>query len=118
MPMQPASTNKVLTAAAALLTLDRDAKVSTTVVAAADGRSSGVVVLVGGGDTTLSAAPPGVNTWYKDAARISDLAGQVRRSGFTPTAVRSTPRSTAARGWPRAGTRPTSTAATSRPSSR
>lgn len=86
-PMQPASTNKVLTAAAALLTLDRDAKVSTTVVAAADGRSSGVVVLVGGGDTTLSAAPPGVNTWYKDAARISDLAGQVRRSGFTPTAV-------------------------------
>ena len=31
--MQPASTNKVLTTAAALLTLDRDATLTTTVVA-------------------------------------------------------------------------------------
>jgi serine-type D-Ala-D-Ala carboxypeptidase/endopeptidase (penicillin-binding protein 4) len=76
-PMQPASTNKVLTAAAALLTLDRDARLTTRVATT----SPGVVVLVGGGDPTLSAAPRGVDTWYRDAARITDLADQVRRSG-------------------------------------
>jgi D-alanyl-D-alanine carboxypeptidase/D-alanyl-D-alanine-endopeptidase (penicillin-binding protein 4) len=41
----------------------------------------------GGGPPTLSAAPPGQDTWYHGAARISDLADQVRRSGVTPTAV-------------------------------
>ena len=86
-PMQPASTNKLLTAAAALLTLDRDARVTTTVQAADQTRMPGTVVLVGGGDPTLSAAPPGVQTWYRGAARISDLADQVRRSGVTATAV-------------------------------
>ena len=87
MPMQPASTNKVLTAGAALLTLDRDERVTTTVVAADQTRQPGVVVLVGGGDPTLSAAPPGQDTWYRGAARISDLADQVRRSGIPVTAV-------------------------------
>lgn len=86
-PMQPASTNKVLTAAAALLTLDRDARVTTTVQAADQTRLPGVVVLVGGGDPTLSAAPPGEDTWYRGAARIADLADQVRRSGLRATAV-------------------------------
>ena len=86
-PMQPASTNKVLTSAAALLTLDRDAKVVTKVVAADQATQPGVVVLVGGGDPTLSAAPADQDTWYKGAARISDLAAQVRRSGVTATAV-------------------------------
>ncbi|MGA8546906.1 MAG: D-alanyl-D-alanine carboxypeptidase/D-alanyl-D-alanine-endopeptidase, partial [Mycobacterium sp.] len=47
----------------------------------------GTIVLVGGGDPTLSAAPPGQDTWYHGAARISDLADQVRRSGVTPTSV-------------------------------
>ncbi|TDH56300.1 D-alanyl-D-alanine carboxypeptidase/D-alanyl-D-alanine-endopeptidase [Mycobacterium eburneum] len=84
LPMQPASTNKVLTSAAALLTLDRNARVTTKVVAAAQ---SGVVVLVGGGDPTLSAAPAGQDTWYRGSARISDLADQVRRSGAPVTAV-------------------------------
>ena len=37
-------------------------------------------MLKGGGDPTLSAAPAGQDTWYNDAARISDLADQVRRS--------------------------------------
>lgn len=87
MPMQPASTNKVLTAGAALLTLNRDERVTTTVVAADQTRQPGVVVLVGGGDPVLSAAPPGQDTWYRGAARISDLADQVRSSGITPTAV-------------------------------
>lgn len=85
-PMVPASTNKVLTAAAALLTLDRQARISTRVVAS--GQSAQVpVVLVGAGDPTLSAAPPGVDTWYRGAARINDLVEQVHRSGVTPTAV-------------------------------
>jgi serine-type D-Ala-D-Ala carboxypeptidase/endopeptidase (penicillin-binding protein 4) len=83
-PMQPASTNKVLTTAAALLTLDRDARLSTGVLS---GDQPGVVVLKGGGDPTVSAAPPGQQTWYRGAARISDLADQVRRSGTKVTAV-------------------------------
>src|SRR3984893_4904544 len=82
--LQPASTNKTLTTAAALLALDREARVTTRVVAATQ---PGAVVLVGGGDPTLSAAPPGQDTRYHGAARISDLADQVRRSGMTPMAV-------------------------------
>ncbi|EUA24781.1 D-Ala-D-Ala carboxypeptidase 3 family protein [Mycobacterium xenopi 3993] len=114
-PLLPASTNKVLTAAAALLTLDREATVTTRVVA---GKEAGVVVLVGGGDPTLSAVPPGGQSWYHDAARISDLAGQVRRSGVKPTAVKvdtsafTGPKT--APGWDR----PTSTVVTSHRSSR
>lgn len=85
-PMQPASVNKVLTTAAALLTLDRNARLATTVLAVDS--QPGLVVLKGGGDTTLSAAPDDTDTWYKGAARISDLADQVRRSGITVTSVR------------------------------
>ena len=44
-------------------------------------------MLVGGGDPTLSGAAPGQDTWYHGAARLSDLADQVRRSGVTPSAV-------------------------------
>jgi serine-type D-Ala-D-Ala carboxypeptidase/endopeptidase (penicillin-binding protein 4) len=86
-PMQPASTNKVLTTGAALLALPHDARVATRVVVADQARQPGVVVLVGGGDPTLSAAPPGKDTWYRGAARISDVADQVRRSGVKVTAV-------------------------------
>ena len=86
LPLVPASTNKVLTAAAALLTLDRQARISTRVVAGSP-NAQGPVVLVGAGDPTLSAAPPDVDTWYRGAPRISDLVEQVRRSGVTPTAV-------------------------------
>jgi D-alanyl-D-alanine carboxypeptidase/D-alanyl-D-alanine-endopeptidase (penicillin-binding protein 4) len=99
-PMQPASTNKTLTAAAALLTMDRDARLTTRVVA---GARPGVVVLKGGGDPTLSAVRPDQDTWYRHAARISDLADQVQRSGMEVTAVQvdvsaySGP--TMARGW-------------------
>jgi D-alanyl-D-alanine carboxypeptidase/D-alanyl-D-alanine-endopeptidase (penicillin-binding protein 4) len=86
-PMQPASTNKVLTTAAALFTLDRNARLTTTVVAPDQTASPGVVVLKGGGDPTLSAAAKGDDTWYKGAARISDLADQVRKAGVTPRVV-------------------------------
>ena len=85
-PLLPASTNKVLTAAAALLTLDRQARISTRVVAT-NQNSQGPVVLVGAGDPTLSAAPAGADTWYRGAGRISDLVDQIHRSGVTPTAV-------------------------------
>lgn len=51
------------------------------------GDTPGVVVLKGGGDPTLSAAPPGTDTWYGDAARISDLADQVRKAGVSPRAI-------------------------------
>jgi D-alanyl-D-alanine carboxypeptidase/D-alanyl-D-alanine-endopeptidase (penicillin-binding protein 4) len=83
-PMQPASVNKTLTTAAALLTLDRDARLTTRVFST---DRPGVVVLKGGGDPLLSAAPPGQHTWYRGAARISDLADQVRRTGIDATAV-------------------------------
>ncbi|HET9565344.1 MAG TPA: D-alanyl-D-alanine carboxypeptidase/D-alanyl-D-alanine-endopeptidase [Mycobacterium sp.] len=85
LPMQPASVTKVLTTSAALLGLDRDARLTTKVMAA--DRRPGLVVLKGGGDPTLSAVPAGGQTWYRDAARISDLADQVRRSGTKVTAV-------------------------------
>ncbi len=84
LPMQPASTNKALTAAAALLTLDRDARLTTGVFSIG---KAGVVVLKGGGDPTLSAVAPHQETWYRDAARISDLAEQVQRAGIDATAV-------------------------------
>ncbi|MFZ1178239.1 MAG: D-alanyl-D-alanine carboxypeptidase/D-alanyl-D-alanine-endopeptidase, partial [Mycobacterium sp.] len=102
LPLVPASTNKVLTSAAALLTLDRQARISTRVVAGSQ-NAQGPVVLVGAGDPTLSAAPPGQDTWYRGAPRISDLVEQIHRSGVTPTAVQvdtsafSGP--TLARGW-------------------
>jgi serine-type D-Ala-D-Ala carboxypeptidase/endopeptidase (penicillin-binding protein 4) len=83
-PMQPASVNKTLTTAAALLTLDRDARLTTRVLRS---DKPGVVVLQGGGDPTLSAAALGQETWYRDAGRISDLADQVRRAGIDATAV-------------------------------
>jgi serine-type D-Ala-D-Ala carboxypeptidase/endopeptidase (penicillin-binding protein 4) len=86
LPLVPASTNKILTAAGALLTLDHQARISTRVVAGSP-NAQGPVVLVGAGDPTLSAAPPDVPTWYRGSPRISDLVEQVRRSGVTPTAV-------------------------------
>ena len=50
-PLQPASVNKVLTTAAALLSLDRDAVLTTTVLT--DPEEPGLIILKGGGDPTL-----------------------------------------------------------------
>ncbi|MFD1152757.1 D-alanyl-D-alanine carboxypeptidase, partial [Saccharothrix hoggarensis] len=74
----PASTIKVLTAAAALLALDHTSQLSTKVVR---GAQPGTVVLVGGGDPTLSSLPAGQPTVYPGAATIDDLAAQVRAAG-------------------------------------
>lgn len=69
----PASVLKVLTAAAALATIGPDFQMSTRVF---EGSAPGSVVLVGGGDPTLSALPPGVESFYKGAPKMADLASQ------------------------------------------
>jgi serine-type D-Ala-D-Ala carboxypeptidase/endopeptidase (penicillin-binding protein 4) len=72
----PASTAKLLTAAALLAVRAPTDRITTKVVAGAPG----TVVLVGGGDPTLSGAQAGSAPVYPEAARISDLAAQVRRA--------------------------------------
>ncbi|BBY30383.1 D-alanyl-D-alanine carboxypeptidase/D-alanyl-D-alanine-endopeptidase [Mycolicibacterium sediminis] len=79
LPQTPGSVTKVLTAAAALLTLSPAHRVPTTVV---PGAVPGEVVLVGGGDATLTAEPAGTIGYYTDAPRLDDLADQVRASGI------------------------------------
>ncbi len=80
----PASTAKLATAAALLLVHQATDRITTTVLA---GTSAGQVVLVGSGDPTLSAAAAGTPTDYADAARITDLAAQLRASGRTVTQI-------------------------------
>jgi D-alanyl-D-alanine carboxypeptidase/D-alanyl-D-alanine-endopeptidase (penicillin-binding protein 4) len=71
-PATPASTAKLLTAVAALTTLDPSDTISTTVV---EGAASGEVVLVGGGDPTLSRTAPSLT--YPGAPTMAELAAQV-----------------------------------------
>ncbi|NUT49501.1 MAG: D-alanyl-D-alanine carboxypeptidase/D-alanyl-D-alanine-endopeptidase, partial [Saccharothrix sp.] len=80
-PRTPASTVKILAAAAALLALDHTSQLSTKVVR---GPQPGTVVLVGGGDPTLSSLPAGQHTVYPGAATIDDLAAQVRAAAGGP----------------------------------
>lgn len=82
-PRLPASTTKVLTAAAALLTLPGDQRVATKVVEG----NSGQLVLVAGGDPTLTAMPPGTTGYYPGGARIGDLVDQIKASGAAPTGI-------------------------------
>ena len=82
-PRIPASNAKILTAAAALLELPHDQRITTRVVDGGDGQ----VILVGAGDPTLSAEAPGDPTFYTDPARISDLAGQIRDRGLDVRSV-------------------------------
>ncbi len=81
-PVTPASTAKLLTAVAALTTLDPDDTLETTVVA---GPQPDEVVLVGGGDPTLSSTVP--SRTYPGAATVADLAAQVRAALPAGTAV-------------------------------
>lgn len=76
-PMIPSSTAKVLTTAAALLTLPADHRVSTRVVT---GSAPNELVLVGGGDPTLTAQPDGKG-YYPNGPRLSDLVSQIKASG-------------------------------------
>ncbi len=77
--LAPASTAKLLTAAAVLAVLKPTDRMATQVVRG----PPGTIVLVGGGDPTLSGAALGKPTTYPGAARISDLAGQLRRAHVT-----------------------------------
>ena len=72
--MVPASSTKMLTTAAALLTLGPDDKVRTVVKS---GRKTGQIVLIGGGDITL--APSREQAFYTNAPTIHDLANQVKK---------------------------------------
>jgi serine-type D-Ala-D-Ala carboxypeptidase/endopeptidase (penicillin-binding protein 4) len=83
-PMIPASTAKVLTAAAALLALPPEHRVATRVV---QGSEPGQIVLVGGGDPTLTAQPAGQPGYYPGGPRLDDLVEQVRRSGAVVESV-------------------------------
>ena len=77
----PGSTGKLLTMAAALLTLN---PTDTFVTKAVAGPDAGTVVLVGGGDPTLTALPAGKEGVYNDPSRLTDLAKQVKAAAKTP----------------------------------
>jgi D-alanyl-D-alanine carboxypeptidase len=77
-PLVPASTGKLLTASAALLSLDHTEQFTTRVV---QGDQPGDVIIVGGGDPTLSSLKPGVESVYPGAAHLTDLVDQVKKSG-------------------------------------
>ncbi|WP_415638970.1 D-alanyl-D-alanine carboxypeptidase, partial [Prescottella defluvii] len=77
-PMTPASTTKILTAAAAMLALPADHRVETRVV---QGTKPGEIVLVGDGDPTLTAQPAGAPGYYPGGPRIADLVEQIQRAG-------------------------------------
>ncbi|MFF0814586.1 D-alanyl-D-alanine carboxypeptidase/D-alanyl-D-alanine-endopeptidase [Rhodococcus sp. NPDC003318] len=83
-PMVPASTTKVLTAAAALLALPPEHRVATRVV---QGSEPGQIVVVGGGDPTLTAQPAGQPGYYPGAPHLDDLVAQVRSAGATVESV-------------------------------
>ncbi|WP_346135933.1 D-alanyl-D-alanine carboxypeptidase/D-alanyl-D-alanine endopeptidase [Lentzea roselyniae] len=72
----PASSLKILTAAAALLSLEKTDQLSTKVV---QGAEPGTVVIVGGGDPTISGTPG--SSVYPGAAALDDLVNQVKQKG-------------------------------------
>jgi D-alanyl-D-alanine carboxypeptidase/D-alanyl-D-alanine-endopeptidase (penicillin-binding protein 4) len=74
-PQVPASSTKLLTTGAALMSLDPETRFTTTVVA---GPTPNSVVLVGGGDPTLSSLPDGRESVYPGAAHLDDLVAKVR----------------------------------------
>ena len=80
-PLVPGSTGKLLTAAAALLTLNPTDRLTTKVVA---GPEAGTVVLVGGGDPTLTALPAGKEGVYPDPSRLTALADAVKKASPAP----------------------------------
>lgn len=75
-PASTASVMKTLSAAAALMTVGPNYRVSTKVYA--DPLTLTTLSLVGGGDVTLSKTKPGNQSIYRDAPKISTLATQVR----------------------------------------
>jgi D-alanyl-D-alanine carboxypeptidase/D-alanyl-D-alanine-endopeptidase (penicillin-binding protein 4) len=74
-PAQTASVMKLLTATAALQVLGPNFRVQTKVYA--DLNNPGHIVIVGAGDPTLSRVRAGVQSVYRDAPKLSDLAVQI-----------------------------------------
>ena len=74
----PASTQKMLTAAAALQVLGPNYRVETKVYQ--DPANLSTIYLVGAGDPTLSRTPNGKQSVYRDAPKLSDLAVAVNAS--------------------------------------
>ncbi|GAB1514902.1 D-alanyl-D-alanine carboxypeptidase/D-alanyl-D-alanine endopeptidase [Actinophytocola sp. KF-1] len=74
----PASTGKILTAAAALLSLDPTEQLVTKVV---EGDRPGEVIIVGGGDPTISSLEVGKESIYPGAPHLAELVDQVKASG-------------------------------------
>lgn len=72
-----ASTMKVITSAAALLTLGPNYRAETRVYQ--DATDAGTIILVGGGDPTLSRMPVGKQSVYADAPKLSTLALNVNK---------------------------------------
>lgn len=75
-PMQPGSTIKLYTAAAAAAVLDPGARITTTVVRGANPTE---ITVVAGGDPTLSSEPE--STYYPGAATIQQLAEEIKAAG-------------------------------------
>lgn len=71
----PASTNKVVTAVAALSALGPDDRFATRVVQGPNSGSTAAIVLVGGGDPTLSTQGPATDPGYQPAS-LDDLAAR------------------------------------------
>lgn len=99
-PMTPASTTKVLTAAAAMEALSPEHRITTRVV---KGQADGEIVVVAAGDPTITAQPTGTPSFYSGSARIDDLVEQIIKSGapvdriVVDTSIYSGP--TMAQGW-------------------
>lgn len=70
-PQRTGSVLKVFTASAAIEELGADFQLTTTVKT---GSTRGTVVLIGRGDATLSAMPPGTESVYAGAPKLSTLA--------------------------------------------
>ena len=82
-PAAPASTAKLLTAAAVLTTRGPDYRIPTSVVVG----TGGALVLVGHGDPTLSGSAAGRTPAYPGAARLQALAAAVTAAGVRPTRI-------------------------------
>ena len=84
-PLLPASTQKLVVAAAALARLGEAFRYTTTVTATAGPDAAGVIdgdiVLVGGGDPTLGSPEFGVIEPQRPRARLERLANRIAASG-------------------------------------
>jgi D-alanyl-D-alanine carboxypeptidase/D-alanyl-D-alanine-endopeptidase (penicillin-binding protein 4) len=76
--LTPASTTKILTVSAALLSMEPTKRLTTKIV---QGAQPGTVIIVGGGDPTLTTLPIGTDSpLYPGDAHVDDLVAQVKKA--------------------------------------